>query len=66
VILGPQDRAYSAADPLIIWKPLQEVAGNDRRGIGIALTSPFAVVGAAFADIGAAVANVGAALAKRG
>src|ERR1700756_2419627 len=35
VILGPQDRAYSAADPLIIRKPFQTMARNDIGGTGM-------------------------------
>ena len=55
VILGPQDRGYSAADPLIIWKPLQTMAWNDIAGTGMT-----------FAGLGAALADPGAALAKKG
>jgi hypothetical protein len=51
LILGPQDRTYSAADPLIIWKPLQTVAGNDHLDIGIALGT-LAEFGVAFAKRG--------------
>src|ERR1700722_13509700 len=35
MILGQQDKTYSAADPLIIWKPLQTVAWNHQCGVGI-------------------------------
>lgn len=38
VILGPQDKAYSAADPLIIRKPLHTAARNDVGGAGLAYT----------------------------
>jgi len=58
LILGAQDRTYSAADPLIIWKPLQPLAGNDHRAIGIGFGT-LATCGAGFAEFGAAFAKRG-------